>query len=157
MQRDGAWSPQFEGQRPPFERGHELSVKHGAYSVVKLGPRVDELADALRVEVGALYRASDELAVRLLALCVARIEAAWAALEAAAPDQHTLLDTRTRGWVNTAGKLMNELGLTPAARARLGLDLVRTRETETLLELAERKRREGEIEAEATAVAEVES
>lgn len=123
MQKDGAWTPQFESQRPPFQRGHELSVKHGAYSVVKLGPRVDELADALRAEVGALYRASDELAVRLLALCVARIEAAAKALEEAAPDQHALLDTRARGWVNTAGRLMSDLGLTPAARARLGLDV----------------------------------
>jgi hypothetical protein len=41
----GDWSPAFEGQRPPADAGNDLAVKHGAYADVRLGPRVDELAD----------------------------------------------------------------------------------------------------------------
>jgi hypothetical protein len=36
---DGVWTPAFEGQRPPLEPGHELTVRH---------------------ELVSRYRASDE-------------------------------------------------------------------------------------------------
>lgn len=39
------WVPAFEGQRRPFEPGHELSVQHGAYSPRKVEPLARELVD----------------------------------------------------------------------------------------------------------------
>jgi hypothetical protein len=141
------WTPAFPGQRPPFQPGHEISVKHGAYADVKLGPRVEELAETVRVLVGPLYRESDELAVRLLAMCLARIEAAEAALAEAEPGDLARLQADMRGWTNTSRRLLNDLGLTPAARARLGLDVARTRHVASLSSLPE-------TEAEADAVEE---
>jgi hypothetical protein len=73
--------PEFEGQRPPFAPGHELSVRHGAYSTLWLTARADETVDALR-SLATRYRENDEPMVRLLAATLARIEAAIEALDA---------------------------------------------------------------------------
>jgi hypothetical protein len=81
---------------------------------------VDELADALRDVVPA-YWPSDEVAVRLLALALARLERA----EAVA-DPSSKLRTDTLGWANSARRLLGDLGLTPTSRAALGLDVART-------------------------------
>jgi hypothetical protein len=110
-----------------FQPGHELSLRHGAYSTVKLGPRVDELADLVRQDVGSLYRPSDEIMIRLLALVLARIEAAARALETADGDSLQRLAADARGWVNTARRIANDLGLSPTARGKLGLDVALAR------------------------------
>jgi hypothetical protein len=39
------WVPAFEGQRPPFEPGHELSLRHGGYSPRKVEPLAQQLVD----------------------------------------------------------------------------------------------------------------
>jgi hypothetical protein len=140
------WTPEFPGQRPPFEPGNDLAVKHGAYAVVKLGPRVETLAELIRDLVGPLYRDSDELAVRTLALTLARIEAAATALEEATGGELTSLEGHMRGWVNTQRRLLNDLGLTPAARAKLGLDVARTRHVANLSSLPETDAEADEIE-----------
>lgn len=41
------WTPEFKGQRPPFQPGNELAVTHGAYSP----KRVDPLAAGFRDEI----------------------------------------------------------------------------------------------------------
>jgi hypothetical protein len=115
---EGRWTPAFSGQRPPFE------LKHGAYSDVRLGPRVAELADGLR-ELVPTYSPSDEPAVRLLALTLARLERAESALEAASPNDLGRLRQDALGWANAARRLLNDLAMTPTARGRLGLDLTR--------------------------------
>lgn len=38
------WAPAFPGQRPPFEPGHELSMRHGAYSPRRVDPLARDLA-----------------------------------------------------------------------------------------------------------------
>ena len=38
VDESGEWSPAFEGQRPPFEPGNELSVRHGASSERRIAP-----------------------------------------------------------------------------------------------------------------------
>ena len=124
-----------------FPAGHDLSLRHGAYSSsLRLAPRADELAAELRQVVPG-YSAADEAMVRLLALVLARIERATAALEkvddaaegnevaaytgeAAEPLRRLREDSR--GWINTARRLANDLGLTPTSRAKLGLDIART-------------------------------
>lgn len=121
------WTPAFPGQRPPFEKGNALAVRHGAYATILLGQRVEELAAELRELVPA-YSPSDEPAVRVLCLALARLERAEAALEEAAPSELGKLRQDALGWANAARRLLNDLGMTPTARARLGLDIARTRE-----------------------------
>jgi hypothetical protein len=146
LDEHGEWSPAFEGQRPPFEPGnelgrrfepgHELSTRHGAYSQLKLGPRVDELVELIRPDVPML-RPADELTVRLLAVTLARLERALGALEEAEPGSMEKLESDARGWVNRAAQLADKLGLNPTSRARLGVDVATARRTVTLTELAE--------------------
>jgi hypothetical protein len=111
----------------PFEPGNEVAVKHGARAELRLAPRAVELADGLRTIVPAASEA-DEPTIAVLALVLARIEAANTWL-----DEHGLfrdgkgnpqpvLSTLST-WENTASRLLDRLGCTPTARARLGLDL----------------------------------
>ena len=120
-----------------FERGNGLALRHGAYSMLTQAPRAGEIADELR-EIVPTYSPADEPAVRLLALMLGRIELASAALdqldETADAAKLQRLRQDALGWVNAARRLMNDLGMTPTSRARLGLDLVRTEDT--LVQLA---------------------
>src|SRR4029078_12274629 len=63
-----------------FTNGNVVALKHGARSMVTLAPRAAELADGLRQIVPAVSK-SDEPSTRLLALALARVEAANAWLD----------------------------------------------------------------------------
>jgi hypothetical protein len=130
---------------PPFERGNTAAVTHSAYATAALGPRVDELADVHRPLVPG-YSPSDEPAVRLLALAFARLERAEVALEAAGPDEMRRLRQDALGWANAARRLLNDLGMTPTARSRLGLTLARGESVVVQLQ-RESRDREQEVEA----------
>jgi hypothetical protein len=107
--------------------GNDLAAKHGAYATVKLGSRVAELADRIR-ELVPGYAERDEPAVRLLCLALARLEASSTAIaDASAPDELKRLRDDERGWANTARRYLNDLGLTPTSRAKLGLHVARAR------------------------------
>jgi hypothetical protein len=123
-----------------FQPGHELSLRHGAYSTIRLSARAAELRDEL-VAVMPIYSPADEPTVRLLALALARCEAATAALDEA--DEMTegkplapylienagalaRLREDLRSWLSTSAKLANSLGLSPLSRSRLGLNVART-------------------------------
>jgi phage terminase small subunit len=104
--------------------------------MLRLAPRAEELADDLRSIVPAMSVA-DEPMVRLLALQLARIEAAndWLAehglfRDAKGEPQPVLRALST--WENSAARLADRLGLTPTSRGRLGLDLTRARHEEEL-------------------------
>lgn len=122
VDEDGRWTPVFAGQRPPFEEGNTIPLRHGAYAVVALGPRTDELADGLRPLVPG-YSPADEPAVRLLSLAFSRLERAEAALDQAKPDEAGRLRQDALGWANAARRLLGDLGMTPTSRAKLGLDI----------------------------------
>jgi hypothetical protein len=51
LDRNGEWTPEFAGQRPPFEKGNALKLRHGAKATVHLAPRAGEIADGLRETV----------------------------------------------------------------------------------------------------------
>lgn len=56
-----AWQPAFPGQRPPFAPGHEVSLRHGAYSPRKVDPLARELvagvlADSSSPAVAPVFR-----------------------------------------------------------------------------------------------------
>jgi hypothetical protein len=132
-----------------FQPGHELSLRHGAYATVRLGPRVDELVALIRPDV-PMVRPADELTIRLLAVTLVRLECAIAALEKAPAGEMARLEADARGWVNRATSLSDKLGLNPTARARLGVDVANARRAVTLTELAaeaEEERRRAGLEA----------
>jgi hypothetical protein len=129
--------PAFEGQRPPFEPGNQVSVgnrggmSHGAYSsALSSSPRVLEIADEQRA-VAPWLRPEHELALRLLGLAVARLERS-STVTLAPPEEGddveewatrvkatTTLSRDERGWLAQATRLAHELGLTPAGQAAI--------------------------------------
>jgi hypothetical protein len=116
------WTPAFPGQRPPFQPGHELSIRHGAYALLKLRPRAAELADAIRQLVPG-YVPAHEPAVQAAAMTGARLEKAMAALEDAGETELNALDGHARGWMRLWLSALDKLGLTPLAMSKLGLNL----------------------------------
>ncbi|MDQ6807522.1 MAG: P27 family phage terminase small subunit [Actinomycetota bacterium] len=123
------------------DRGDRRALSHGAYSQIepeRLDSKVREVlaaltADAPVREVDGGLPAADGVAVRQLAEALARLDTIAEYLG-------------RRGWEDESGKprpvldyegrlrshvleLLKELGMTPASRAKLGLDLVRARRT----------------------------
>jgi hypothetical protein len=127
---DGTWTPAFPAQRPPAEPGNQLATTHGARAFVKLAPRAAQLADDIRA-VAPAGDDSDEVAIRLLALTLAQVEAAtsWLAeqgiVDGEGNPRGILRHLGTM--MNTAARLANALGMTPTARAKMGLNLARAR------------------------------
>lgn len=122
-----------------FQPGHELSMRHGAYaSPVRLGAEVEELAAEL-VRLVPAYRESDGPLVNLLALALRRIIRAEpviaAAEECGEADAAKTLREEQRRWATSATKMLDSLGMSPTARARLGLDVAMTQRALTVVEL----------------------
>ncbi|MCW2496588.1 hypothetical protein [Jatrophihabitans sp.] len=125
------WTPTFEGQRPPFQPGHELSTKHGAYSPRKVNPLAKDLIDMVLVDPdptveylrAAVFRpalwawARAEAQVQLLAEYLGDTVGD---LEAESVLSAYLLLHRAEGRAHTQRQA---LGMTPMARARLGRDV----------------------------------
>jgi hypothetical protein len=125
---------------PAFERGNSAAVKHGAYAVVQLAPRAAEFAEDVRARM-PLYSPADEGAVQHYAMLRARLERASQALEAADEasagdpqssylegsseriDRLARLRDDARRWHRLVLAYERELGLTPLARSRLGLNI----------------------------------
>jgi hypothetical protein len=126
-----------------FEVGNELSTTHGAYSVVQLAPRAQEVADGIRAAMVRedLWRESFAPAVSACAVVLVRLERGTAALqhaeelleaEGASPlaaylgrdgsDTLGRLREDSRRWANAARGYLNDLGLTPTALARIARD-----------------------------------
>ena len=110
----------------PAKPGNQLANKHGAFARFQLEPRARDLADDVRVLMPH-GSASDEIAIRLLSLSLAQVEAATLYVaaqglvdEAGAP-QPILKHLGTM--LNTSARLCDRLGLTPASRAQIGLPL----------------------------------
>jgi hypothetical protein len=137
--------PRCRGFEPgnQLSKGHGAPPVHGAYATLRLGARAPEIADALRGDVPG-YRASDEPTLLLLGVTLARIEAAVAAVDDAVPAELERLRSDLRGWVNTARRLLNDLGMSPTARARLGVDVAVAKRAWTLTEIAEQAEAERE-------------
>jgi hypothetical protein len=141
LQPDGAFVPEFAGQRPAFVEGNGAAVTHGAYSsVLRLAPRAAEIAAEL-VAISPVRADADGPVLELLALTLVRVERAAAALDAldrvteenptaAYVDRGRIrfeeLRKDMRAWISTSARLLGDLGMQPSARARLGLDIART-------------------------------
>jgi hypothetical protein len=130
-----------------FEKGNPLAIRHGAYAVVALGPRVEELADQIRELVPA-YSPSDEITIRLLCLALARLERSSDVAENVPIEELGRLRQDERGWTNTARRLLNDLGMTPTSRAGLGLALVQAKGEALRAHLANKRAGAETIDAE---------
>lgn len=122
----------------PVQPGNAHRRSHGGYAAVaaeqmeaKAREVYESLADdaPLRDSAGELP-AADTMVVRLLAECLCRLESVgsdvrdhgWKDRKTGEPRPVVELESRLRA---EALALARELGMTPAARAKLGLDLVR--------------------------------
>jgi Phage terminase, small subunit len=110
------------------EEGNDRALVHGATADLRLAPRVEELRTSL-TEIIPAGTERDLPATTLLAWQLARIEQANTYLA-----ENGILDGRGQPrpvlkvlstWENSAARLCDQLGLTPTARARLGLDMSR--------------------------------
>jgi hypothetical protein len=134
-----------------FQPGNALHLSHGVYSARQIEPRAEEIVAQIEAMASWLLP-TDRPMVSLLAITLARVErgsAALAEVDAAASSDLSAyisesgglvfdrLRRDVRSWISTSLKLATELGLTPAARARLGLDAARTKRALSLVELHE--------------------
>jgi hypothetical protein len=113
---------------PPFEAGNDSAVKHGAYARLRLTEPAGETAEVLR-ELVPLQHDADLPTIEAFGFVLEQLRAAGKALEQASEkgqrDTLIRLSQDAQGWANTALRYAKELGLTPVARAGLGLDLAR--------------------------------
>jgi hypothetical protein len=129
------WTPEFEGQRPPFQPGNKLAVTHGAFSPARTDPIahgfINELvADPATAYLGqprfsaALWHwASAQAKVQLLSEWVDGMEIQ----DAADSDKgKTSALELLRKWIATAQTQAARLGLDPLSAARLGKDVAST-------------------------------
>jgi hypothetical protein len=112
--------------RPPFEPGHTLSTRHGAYSSRVLEPVARRLVDDLEASAPWWVESVDRAAVDAYARAEARVEvlARWTA-------EHGLLDAKGKPTAaadlllrveRVAAEMRSRLGLDPLSRSRLGRD-----------------------------------
>ena len=117
-----------------FPKGHELRITHGAYAApYRLAERAGEVAGLL-AEVVPVRSPADSPLIGLVAITLVRIERAAAALEQAdaAGESMPALEAQLRSWVSLSSRLLEQAGMSPQARAALGL---------TLTELEQARRR----------------
>jgi hypothetical protein len=133
------------------ERNNDLAETHGAYAVLKLAPRAEEITAGLR-EIAPLRSPADGPALDALGLILAQLERAHIVLathqmrelesmhagdelKQTQRDDLRRLAADARGWANTALRYFEALGLSAASRARLGLDVARAQREMTVVEL----------------------
>jgi hypothetical protein len=134
-EQDTTWTPAFEGQRPPFPVGHELSVRHGAFSPRRVDPLASELVDLVLADPATAYLQAAHWRPAVWA---------WAKAEAQVQLLEEYLATRAQETGDGVGDLGDErvrsayllhhrasaraisgrsrLGLDPLSAARLGRD-----------------------------------
>jgi hypothetical protein len=109
----------------PAPLGNSRALTHGSYARLRLSEAAGETADTLR-ELVPLKHDADTAAIETFAFVLEQLRAAGKALKDANRRADRLrLSQDAQGWANVALRYAKELGMTPKARAELGLDLVR--------------------------------
>lgn len=127
------WTPEFEGQRPPFPAGNELAVTHGAFSPRRVDPLAKSFVELVLADPGQGYLTVP--AWRPAVWAWARAEAQiqllteWLADRSGDDGVGDLADEAVaRAYLllhraeSRAITLRARLGLDPLSRARLGRD-----------------------------------
>jgi hypothetical protein len=148
-----AWIPKFEGQRPPFQPGNTLALKHGATSAAVYQPIAQAHIDALMQDPGLDYLRAPRFARALQQWAVAQAKVdlltQWVdsmTIRAAADSTRgsTSPLELLRKWMTTAAGYAHTLGLDPTSAARLGKDIAGAHQADaaTLLTQARAKAEE---------------
>jgi len=133
------WTPEFEGQRPPFHEGNELAVTHGAYSAKRTDPIARRYIDELAQDPGLEYLQAPRFHAALWAWAstMAKVELLqqWVddmpIQQAADSDKgKTSALELLRKWMATAQTQAARLGLDPLSAARLGKDIAGARQAD---------------------------
>jgi len=131
-ERPAEWVPEFEGQRPPFAPGHELSVQHGVYSPRKVDPLAEEIVSAVLADPMLIYLEGYRPALWAWARAEAQVQllTEYLAKRADSDGLPDLDDARTVSAYrelhraeSRAESGRKRLGLDPLSRARLGKDV----------------------------------
>jgi glutathione S-transferase len=123
---------------PPFEKGNDAALRHGAYALLKLTPRAEELAAALRELVPA-YAPSLEPGLQAAGMVGAQCEAAGLALAEASPGDRLRLEQDFRAWLRLWLRYLESFGMTSLSQARLGLELVQAKGAAAAAYLTEKR------------------
>lgn len=125
------WTPEFAGQRPPFQPGHALSLRHGAFSPRHVNPLAREIVEELLADPAVAYVAAPRF--RAAVWSWARAEARVQLLERwvenhddGGVDEDGSVSpvlTALRLWHVRAANQLSKLGLDPMSAARLGRDV----------------------------------
>ena len=123
-----AWTPAFEGQRPPFPPGHTLTLKHGAFSPRRIQPVAEQLIAELLDDAEANYLRKPiwRRTVHAWARAEARVLLLTAWLEDRgdagidSDGEVTSVLRVLKDWESRAEKARTRLGLDPLSAARLG-------------------------------------
>jgi hypothetical protein len=123
---EGRGGPASGYSWPPFQPGHTLSLKHGAYATLHLRPRAGDIAARLRDALGDSFEEKHAPAIEAAAMAGARVERAMAVLLADVESADELtheeaiarLSQDARGWLRQYVEILDRLGLTP----RVGAD-----------------------------------
>lgn len=133
------WTPAFPGQRPPFQSGHELSTRHGAYSPRKVDPLATEMVALVDGDPAVSWlTAADRPALWAWARAEAQVQLLTEYLEVAGQTAGDGIGDLDADAVRSAYLLLHRaearaqsgrarLGLDPLSRARLGRDVAATR------------------------------
>ncbi|MBT8159320.1 MULTISPECIES: hypothetical protein [Arthrobacter] len=133
------WTPEFEGQRPPFAPGNELAVKHGARSPRKVDPVAEALAVELLADDALAYLRAPRFAAAVQAWAQAEAKVALVAdwLDGMGMEQATQSGQGRMSPLELWRKLDSaaaghraRLGLDPLSAARLGKDVAQGRQAD---------------------------
>lgn len=129
------WVPEFEGQRPPLQAGHELTLRHGSYSPRKVDPIAEELVAGVLADPATGYLRAGQWrpALWAWARAEAQVQLLTEYLAKAAEEANDGVGDLDRDRVRTAYLLLHRaetrattgrtrLGLDPLSAARLGRD-----------------------------------
>ena len=135
------WVPAFQGQRPPFQPGHRLSVGNrgpltsGAYSPRHVEPLAAQIAAELKADLDYLRtpRFAERLWTYSRAEASARLYGAWVdtlymAEAATNPDGDPPLEV-LRKLQTRAGNLADLIGLSPLGASAIADDIAKSRAT----------------------------
>ncbi|WP_142026825.1 P27 family phage terminase small subunit [Blastococcus colisei] len=132
------WTPAFPGQRPPFQPGHDLSTRHGAYSPRRVDPLATELVALVDADPAVAWlTAADRPALWAWARAEAQVQLLTEYLERAGEAAADGVGDLDNDAVKSAYLLLHRaearalsgrarLGLDPLSRARLGRDVAAT-------------------------------
>lgn len=130
----------------PWPEGHTLSMIHGIYSQRVRNPIEERIAEVLRhaMERGlgnAYNPALDEHAIRRAARALTTVEMVEARIDKYGPESIAdRLADNYKTAINQAKHWLGELGMTPAARAKLGVDVAKQYDLVTALEARKAQR-----------------